>query len=299
MPRITFAIPFYSDLSFLEQAVESVLAQSLTDWELVISDDHSVEDGAAAIASRHPDARIRCVRNPETVGMAGNWNRCLDLARTDLVTILHSDDRLLPDYAALMVAAAERDREATAFFCDAVVIDAAGATIVSAPELYKRLLVPRGQEPFRVHGEDGLARLMKGDFIMCPSLCYRRERLGELRFSHQWKMVLDLDLESALLLRGDTLVGLREKAYAYRRHAANSSLKYTHDLLRFREEVAIFRTIDERARARGWRQAAGVASRRRIIRLNLLYHVLRDMLTLRLRGAASKTRFLVEELLAG
>jgi hypothetical protein len=299
MARITFAIPFHSNLALLEKAVESVLAQSLTDWELIISDDHSPEDGAARIPEKYKDARIRYARNDTNLGMAGNWNRGLDLAQSELVTLLHADDFLLPSYADVMVAAAGRHPDATAFFCDVSIVDGGDRPVLSVPDLYKKLLWPHRKGALILAGEGGLRALMKGDFIMCPTLCYRKSKLGALRFSETWKMVLDLDLEARLLLRGDTLIGVTDKAYAYRRHSDNSSLKYTQSLLRFREEIAIFREIGARARDKGWARVAAIAARKRIIKLHLLYCIFRDVLTLRLPLAAAKGRFLIKEVIPG
>src|SRR5262245_61189654 len=121
---ITFAIPFYTGGEYLRCAVESVLRQTRPDWELLVCDDAGPEPGTEALLRSFADARVRYVRNEANLGMIGNWNQCLDLARTDLVTLLHADDALLPGYADLMVKAAAGHPRAAAFFCAARIIDA-------------------------------------------------------------------------------------------------------------------------------------------------------------------------------
>src|SRR5689334_13554042 len=99
---LTIAIPFHSGRDYLRQAIDSVLGQTCPNWELLICDDHSREPDIDTLIASYADARFRYVRNSSKLGMAGNWNRCLDLARTDLVTLLHADDELRENYCALM-----------------------------------------------------------------------------------------------------------------------------------------------------------------------------------------------------
>jgi len=52
--------------------------------------------------------RVRYVKNEKNLGIDGNFNRCVDLAETDFVTVLHADDELMPNYTATMLRALER-----------------------------------------------------------------------------------------------------------------------------------------------------------------------------------------------
>src|SRR5437762_3520341 len=114
-PRtITLAIPYYRGLDYLRRAIESVVRQTSSNWRLLVIDDGSDEPAESTVAHfREP--RVGYLRNTSTLGMAGNWNRCLDLAQTDLVTILHADDELLPNYVQLMATADQEVADAVAF----------------------------------------------------------------------------------------------------------------------------------------------------------------------------------------
>src|SRR4051794_20749684 len=90
---LTFAIPYYARLDYLRQAIASVFRQSSPCWELIVCDDSGGE--AEDLVASYGDARLKYYKNPCRLGMVANWNRCLDLARTDLVTLLHADDELL------------------------------------------------------------------------------------------------------------------------------------------------------------------------------------------------------------
>src|SRR5690606_25866979 len=99
--------------------------------------------------------------------------------------------------------------------------------------------------------------------------------LGSRRFP-ELKFVLDWELTTKLLLDGDTIVGLPERCYRYRRHDEAATSRYTRNQLRFREEAEFFDRMVEAARARGWHRCAERAARKRFVKLNLMYFALRS-----------------------
>lgn len=293
--KITFAIPFYSGKEYLRRAIESVLGQSNPDWELLVCDDCGPEgDLSSFLSGIVPPERFRYVRNEKNMGMAGNWNRCLDLAKTDLVTLLHSDDELLPDYTAIMLEYATRYPEEAAFFCRTKIIGSRSEPVFSFPDFVKRFLRPSDGESYALCGEEALTRLLRGNFIMCPTLCYRKSVIGERRFNGDWKMVLDLDFTSRLLLDGLTLRGVPEVLYAYRRHTENATAKYTQDLSRFDEERRISDQLAKVAENRGWLSAFHAGDRKTVLKLHVVYRILEDLSKARIRASWAKFRYLLK-----
>ncbi len=277
-PAITYAIPFYRKTDLLRAAIESVRSQSRDDWELLVCDDSGIELGVEALVRGFGDERIDYARNRENLGMVETWNRCIAQARTDLVTLLHADDLLLPHYGETMVSLANAHREASAFFCETEIIDLEGQPKFSMADWVKGFLLPETKSDLIVlHGEGAVADLMAGYFIMTPTLCYRKSKLLEQRFDPSWRQVQDLVFIVGLLMDGHTIVGARECAYAYRRHEHSATHLQSDSMLRFDEEVEAFDRIAARAEALGWVHAAEVSRRKRIIRLHLLYRALREL----------------------
>ena len=289
--RITFAIPFHRGLGYLRETIESVRDQRVIGWRCIVLDDRGEPGGVADLVARFGDARITYHDNQTTLGIVGNWNRGLDLATTELVTLLHADDRLLPNYCDVIFALADAHSRAVALCCDAEIIDAQGRPRFSLADAVKRQLVPRG-EPWQIEGESGLRALARGDFVMCPTLAWRRERLGARRFEAGLKQVQDLEMLARLLLDGESIAGTRRRAYAYRRHAGSATAVQTEDLSRFQEEVAVMDWIAARARERGFRDAARVAEGKAIVRLHLAARIATDLVSLRGRAALRKLHFL-------
>jgi glycosyltransferase involved in cell wall biosynthesis len=286
-PSLTFAIPFYRNVEYLRRAIDSVLTQTDDRWLVFVADDAGPEPEAADLVRSYAHDRITYTRNAENLGLAGNWNHCVERATTELVTLLHADDELLPGYAKVVIAAHEEFPDTIAVYPRAQVIDAEGRRAFSAPDFAKRVIEQRSHRVV-LQGEVGLQRLMRGQTLFCPSLCYRRSLMGPAPFSSKWSQVLDLEFFSRALLEGQQFVGLREVAYAYRRHAASQTANLTENLQRFREELTLFDVVARRADALEWSRAARTSRHKAIVRLHLAFRAVEDLFHGRAHAAASK-----------
>ncbi len=129
-PLVSVGIPVYNGQNYLEDAMRSVLAQSLDDLELIVSDNASTDRTAEIIQDlAATDSRIVYLRNPRNLGAAPNYNRAFAAARGRYFKWLAHDDRMLPDYLARTVAALEDAPDAV--LCNTVVeyIDGRGHSI--------------------------------------------------------------------------------------------------------------------------------------------------------------------------
>ena len=92
-PRVSICIPTYRGAAYLAATLDSVLAQSYSNFELWILDDNSPDD-TQTIVARYTDPRIKYVRNTQNLGPEGNWNKCMDLAQGKYFKLLPHDDLL-------------------------------------------------------------------------------------------------------------------------------------------------------------------------------------------------------------
>jgi glycosyltransferase involved in cell wall biosynthesis len=95
-PAVTVLMSVYNGGPLLAQAVDSILAQSFTDFECLIIDDGST-DGAVELLRAIGDPRLRLVRNPCNVGLTASLNRGIDLARAPLIARMDADDISMPN----------------------------------------------------------------------------------------------------------------------------------------------------------------------------------------------------------
>ncbi len=270
-PKISFGIPYYRGRDFLRQTLTSLQNQTLHDWEAVVVDDAGPEP-ADDVVRDLSDPRIRYERNLTNLGLAGNWNRSLHLTKAPLVTILHADDLARPQYAATMVDLLSRYPSAAAGHCRVAIINDAGTPTFSLPDRVKDFVRPRGTGDIITHGSSGLAEFIRGSWIYCPTLCFRRELFPSDGFDGSWKFMVDFDLIVRLIESDTTIVGSREVAFEYRRHLMAQTAIMTEDLFRFREELDYYELLSRRCESRGWSRAARIARHATMIRLNLLSH---------------------------
>jgi glycosyltransferase involved in cell wall biosynthesis len=111
-PLVSVVTPFFNTARYLAECVESVLAQSLGDFEYLLVDNQST-DGSAEVAARYAarDPRIRVLRNERFLSQVENYNGALERASpgSRYLKVMQADDALFPDCLARLVEIAERD----------------------------------------------------------------------------------------------------------------------------------------------------------------------------------------------
>ncbi len=93
-PTITVAIPSYNKERYIDKCIQSILAENDKIAEIILVDNCST-DNTFEVAKRY-EPKIKCVKNETNLGMSGNWNKCIDLCKTDWLMIFHADDEMLP-----------------------------------------------------------------------------------------------------------------------------------------------------------------------------------------------------------
>jgi glycosyltransferase involved in cell wall biosynthesis len=124
-PLVSIIIPTYNRPTYLQTAIASVLAQTIQNYELIISDDCSLESPQAIIEAL-VDPRIRFRRNSTNLGVALNVTHALQLARGKYVATLNDDDQWTKDFLEKLIAPLEADASLVLAFCDYSVMDANG-----------------------------------------------------------------------------------------------------------------------------------------------------------------------------
>lgn len=120
-PAVTVVMPVYNVERFVERAVRSVLAQTFTDFELVIVDDGGTDD-SIMLCEQIQDTRIRIV-GQRNRGLAGARNTGIATARGEFIALLDSDDMWMPDKLERHVAHLLANPEVGVSYAGAVLID--------------------------------------------------------------------------------------------------------------------------------------------------------------------------------
>lgn len=199
-PRVSVCIPTYRGSATIAQSIESVLAQTMEDFELIVVDDGSPDD-TRAIVERYQDPRLRLYVNASNLGPEGNWNRCLELAKGQYFKLLPHDDTLSPKCLERQVEALEADKNQSIAltFCARTVLGPSGRPLgrrgfsggSTGRVAAKRIKLACVHAGTNVLGEPG-------------ALLFRRSLASQIgRFDATNPYVIDLDYWFRLLQHGD------------------------------------------------------------------------------------------------
>ena len=129
-PRLTIGLPVYNGARYLRGALDSLLSQTMADFELIVSDNASNDDTPAICREyAERDERIRVFRNERNVGAAGNFNLVLELARAPFFKWAAYDDLCAPEFLDRCVSELDRDPDLILAYPRTGMIDAAGEPI--------------------------------------------------------------------------------------------------------------------------------------------------------------------------
>ena len=135
-PLVSIGLPVYNGERYLGEALDCLLSQTLTDLEIVVSDNASTDatpNIARAYAER--DARVKYYRNPSNVGALRNYNRTFELATGKYFKWHACDDLCAPTYLEKCVAMLDQDPSAVLCHSRTVLIDNMGEALSFDPEL--------------------------------------------------------------------------------------------------------------------------------------------------------------------
>jgi glycosyltransferase involved in cell wall biosynthesis len=276
-------MPYYGDVALMREAVESVLAQDDKRWRLTVIDDRPVTGGPDEVPAWFDslgDERVRYLRNPENLGLTGNFNRCLELVELDLAVLLGCDDRMLPNYVGTVLDVSAAHPDAGIIQPGVRVIGSDGRPVRTlVDEAKRRVYAPKVDGRLTLAGEELAVSLLRGDWLYFPSLAWRAEALAAVRFRPELKVIQDLALLMELVVSGEKLVVDDTLCFEYRRHDASESSATAFDGSRFTEAGEFFADTAARMAAHGWPKAARVARRHlssRIFALTMLPQAVRQ-----------------------
>jgi glycosyltransferase involved in cell wall biosynthesis len=157
-PRVSVGMVVHNGDDFLEQALDSLLNQTFKDFELIISDNASMDDTeriCRAFAER--DERIRYVRQPRNLGPGANFRYVLDAARGEFFMWAAHDDCRAPTCIVRLVERLDRNPRAVLASCDFDNIDYQGRTLPR--------VTPDWQEIFSGPKAEQFARFIRLDEV--------------------------------------------------------------------------------------------------------------------------------------
>jgi len=208
--RVTVLMPVYNGAQYLREAIESILAQTLADFELVIVDDGSTDD-SRPIVRAFDDDRIRAY-NREHEGLPASLNFGVSVAQTPWIARMDADDAALADRLERQLAAVAGDERLVVLGGQCILMDEAGRAL--------------GQTKIALEHDALLDSILyaRGHPLHHPSVLLRTEALRKIGgYRCRFQRAQDVDLWLRMAEVG-TLRCLAAPVLRLRQHAASASL---------------------------------------------------------------------------
>lgn len=212
MPKVSILLTSYNHASFLSEAIDSVLAQTFEDFELIIWDDNSTDESWQIIES-YTDARIRAYRNPVNMGPVHGVNKTIfEVASGEFFAMHHSDDVWVVDKLAKQLACFDQHPSVAAVFTHAQAMAEEGFDLDDEDHFFSRVF----DQPNRTRHQWLRHFLLHGNALCHPSVLIRRLAYTECGpYSEALWQLPDFDMWVRLLLRHEIHV-LPEKLIKFR-----------------------------------------------------------------------------------
>jgi glycosyltransferase involved in cell wall biosynthesis len=214
-PPVSVIIPAYDRAASIRQAIESVLRQTWTDFELIVVDDGS-SDGTLAAAAEVRDPRLRLVESPRNAGAAAARNRGAGEARGTWLAFQDSDDEWLPEKLGKQMARLAEPAGYVAAYCGLLTLGGLD------PAAEARLGLRYVPDPAVVPAEGDLREpLLRGNLVSTQTLVVRRDVfLGLGGFDAGLPALEDWDFALRLAARGP--IALVDEPLVQQRFSPNS-----------------------------------------------------------------------------
>ena len=206
-PRVSILMPVYNVAPYLREAMDSILAQTFQDFELIVLDDCS-PDNSAEILDTYTDERIVRYRGEKNMGLSNVLNVGMAMARGEFIARMDSDDLSTPERLATQVAYLDAHPEVDLCSCGMELFGAKQETWVRETNV-----------------EDVKITALFHSPILHASSVWRRasfERVG-LRFLQEMVPAEDYDMWTRAMAAGLRLVNIPEVMYQYRIHPSQAT----------------------------------------------------------------------------
>ena len=218
MPRVSVVMPAYNDERYVAEAIQSVLAQTYQDFELVITDNGS-SDGTANVIKSFQDPRIRLLSLAKNRGHCGGMNNSVNAAQGEFLALLNSDDAFYPDKLEKQVKFLDENPHVGIVFSYAEIIDK-DSQAFKGESAYKGIFDRPNQE----NRFGWLRNFFLNDNCLChPSALIRKRCQEDIGlFDERFALLLDLDYWIRMCLKYQIHI-LPERLTKFRVHESQGS----------------------------------------------------------------------------
>jgi glycosyltransferase involved in cell wall biosynthesis len=212
--KFSIIIPTYNSKEWIQQCIDSVLAQSYNEFDLIILDSGSTDDTVDWI-SHIKDDRIRIYTTDKRLSIEENWEKMMQVPRNEFMTILGHDDVLYPDFLQVINKLIIEHPSASLYHTHFDLIDAAGKTIRHTKPMQSNYTGPDLLKALLTHSINAMAT---GYVIRSKDY----DRVGGVPVRYPNLMFADYELWLKLTYLGHEVVA-PENCFAFRVHQSTTN----------------------------------------------------------------------------
>lgn len=238
-PKVSVCIPTYNGARYLPGAIASVLAQTYQDFEVVIVDNASTDSSVELLTELAKQCdKIHVFRNARNLGLAGNLNRCAELARGQFIKYLCVDDLLLPDCLKLLIQGLQDHPEAVLACGGRISINDEGKSFGLRHYDVRDGVVPGNMVVSRC--------LYSRNYIGEPTAVLFRKADMQFGFREELPQLMDMELWLRMLQKG-SLLNIAAPVCSIRFHAGQMTHKNIRSGALVQDNVRVFTEFSSRA----------------------------------------------------
>lgn len=228
--KISVLMSVYNADKYLTEAMDSILAQTYPDFEMIVVNDKSTDkSGDILKAFAQKDPRIVILENAQNLGLTRSLNRGLAIAKGEYVARMDADDISTPDRFQKQVVFLDMHPDYSFVSCIGRYIDENGN--------------PEQLRPFPETNEEIYAMMPKVDAVMHPGVMFRRKDIAQIgNYCEDFRVVQDYDLWFRGMAAGYKFYNIQEPLVLFRRDESYNTRKST-----------AYRLVDYQVRKKGYR----------------------------------------------
>lgn len=228
--KVSVIMSVYNAEKYLKVAIDSILDQTYSNFELILINDYSSDDSEAIMKQyQAEDPRIIILENEENIGLTKSLNRGLALARGEYVARMDADDISVPERFEKQVKFLDEHPDYSFVSCIAQYIDENGK--------------PEQMRLFPETNEEIYDMMPKVDAVMHPGVMFRREDIAQIgNYCEDFRVVQDYDLWFRGMAAGYKFYNIQEPLVLFRRNDSYNTRK-----------SKAYRMVDYQVRKKGYR----------------------------------------------
>lgn len=232
---ISIIVPVYNTEKYLDQCIQSVMAQTYTNWELLLINDGST-DSSGAICDKYAaeDNRIKVVHKPNT-GVSDTKNIALDMTKGEYIMFLDSDDYWSDNTCLVQLLETSRQFDVDIVRGEYLPVDTDGKEfeghyILASKQKFANQILSVSEF---------LDKVIRREFFL-PLCLFKQSAIQSIRFTSGRIFLEDLEFFIRLLPKVTKCAYIPMPFYAYRKHDSSISSKYEEKKIRDAFDIVLF-----------------------------------------------------------